>query len=59
MPVKMREQLIATLKESIASLQDAVVAAEEYDDLFVTTRLEQMLQETRDLLKRAETELNN
>jgi hypothetical protein len=57
--MKMREQLIAALKESIASLQDAIVAAGDYDDPFVTTRLEQMLQETRDLLKRAETELNN
>jgi hypothetical protein len=59
MPTKMREQLVATLKESIASLQDAVVAAEEYDDQFVAMRLEQMLKETRELLKRAETELNN
>ena len=59
MPTKMREQLIATLKESIASLQDAIVAAADYDDLFVTKRLEQMLQETRELLNRAETELNN
>ena len=59
MPMKMREQLIAALKESSASLQDAIVAAGDYDDPFVTTRLEQMLQETRDLLKRAETELNN
>ena len=55
MPMKMRAQLIATLKESIASLQDAVVAAEEYDDQFVAMRLEQMLKETRELLKRAES----
>ena len=59
MPTKMRAQLIATLKESIASLQDAIVAAGDYDDPFVARRLEQMLKETRELLKRAETELNN
>jgi len=59
MPTKMREQLVATLKESIASLQDAIVAAGDYDDPFVAKRLEQMLKETQELLKRAETELNN
>ena len=59
MPTKMRAQLIATLKESITSLQDAIVAAGDYDDPFVARRLEQMLKETRELLKRAETELNN
>jgi hypothetical protein len=59
MPMKMREQLVATLNESIVSLQDAVAAAGDYDDPFVAMRLELMLKETRELLKRAETELNN
>ena len=59
MLMKMHEQLVATLEESIVSLQDAVVAAGDYDDPFVALRLELMLKETRELLKRARTELNN
>jgi hypothetical protein len=51
--------LIEELKKFVASLEHACVAAEKYDDPRAIKQLEQMLTEAREMLKRAETELNN
>ena len=59
MMVVPREQLFEELKKFVASLERACVAAEEYDDPRAVKQLEQMLKEARELLNRAETELNN
>jgi hypothetical protein len=53
------EQWIEELKKFVASLEQARVAAEDYDDPHAIKQLEKMLKEARELLKRAETELNN
>jgi len=49
-----REQLIEELKKFVASLEHARVTAENYDDPRAMQKLEQMLKEARELLKRAE-----
>ncbi|MGV7219328.1 hypothetical protein [Bradyrhizobium sp. UFLA05-112] len=59
MTVVLREQLIEELRKFVASLEHARVAAEDYDDPRAIKQLEQTLKEARELLKRAETELNN
>ncbi len=52
-------QLIEELKKFVAALEQARIAAEDYDDPRAIKQLEQMLKEARELLKRAETELKN
>jgi hypothetical protein len=59
MTVVSPEQWIQELKKFVASLEQARVAAEDYDDPRAIKQLEKMLKEARELLKRAETELNN
>jgi hypothetical protein len=54
-----REELIEELKKFVASLVQARVAAEDYDDPRAIKQLQKMLKEVRELLKWAETELNN
>ena len=59
MTVVSREELIEELKIFVALLEQARVAAEHYDDPSAIKRLQQVLKQARELLKRAETELNN
>ena len=53
------EQLIEELRKFVTLIQRAVVAAKDRDDPRAIKQLEQMLREARELLKRAETQLNN